>query len=260
VHTHLDWYATDQWLEGVHGPICLAWQQGQLAGLLAMSQPLDNTCWIRLAAVQNRIDATPMLHSLWETMAHDLRQRGIDQVYVLVTKNWLAHEVTALGFEHEELVITLCRQSEHLPESEPKGDTPRFVIRAADYDDLEDIVQIDHAAFEPPWQFAPDELRQAFRVADNCTLAVRDHVIIGYQLSTLYRASGHLARLAVMPSVQGMGVGTLLVDDLIRRLWARDIWVITVNTQESNYRSQHLYFRFDFARSGHDLPVWSVHL
>jgi N-acetylglutamate synthase-like GNAT family acetyltransferase len=240
VHTHLDWYATDQWLDGVHGPICLGWQQGQLGGLLAMSQPLGNTCWIRLAAVQNRTDTTSMLHSLWETTVNELRGRGIEQVYVLVAKNWLAHEVPALGFRPEELVITMCRQSQHLPELQPVSDSIRFTIRAADYDDLEDIVLVDHAAFAPPWQFAPDELRQAFRMADSCIIALRDHVTIGYQLSTLYRASGHLARLAVMPQVQGSGVGTMLVDDLIRRLWARDVWVLTVNTQESNYRSQHL--------------------
>jgi hypothetical protein len=30
----------------------------------------------------------------------------------------------------------------------------------------------------------------------------------------------------------------------------------TVNTQESNVRSQHLYTRFGFARNGYDLPVW----
>jgi hypothetical protein len=35
---------------------------------------------------------------------------------------------------------------------------------------------------------------------------------------------------------------------------------MTVNTQITNVRSQHLYTGYGFERTGYDLPVWMVKL
>jgi ribosomal protein S18 acetylase RimI-like enzyme len=84
--------------------------------------------------------------------------------------------------------------------------------------------------------------------------------MVGYQLSTTFRSTGHLARLAVLPSMQGQGVGSALLDDMIRRFGRHDILTVTVNTQSGNYRSQRLYHHYGFRRNGYDLPVWQADL
>ena len=84
--------------------------------------------------------------------------------------------------------------------------------------------------------------------------------IIGYQVCTLYRDGAHLARLAVHPGYQGRGIGSVLLNDVLRRFFKRRVYTMTVNTQVSNHRSQHLYQRYGFERNGYDLPVWSIRL
>ena len=133
-------------------------------------------------------------------------------------------------------------------------------MRSATLDDMVRMTLVDQTAFPTPWQLTYDDLREARRVSISCTVATLDGEITGYQLSTQYRQSGHLARLAVLPDYQGKGMGGALVDDLIRRLLQRSIRTVTVNTQSSNIRSQRLYRRYGFLRNGYDLPVWVCHL
>jgi ribosomal-protein-alanine N-acetyltransferase len=119
------------------------------------------------------------------------------------------------------------------------------------------MVDVDHAAFSPLWQLSYSDLFHAQRIATRCTLAVKHDRIIGYQLSTMYRQTGHLARLAVLPEHQGTGVGAALLDNLIRYFIGRSVRTLTVNTQGTNTRSQRLYTRSGFRRNGYDLAVWT---
>ena len=104
------------------------------------------------------------------------------------------------------------------------------------------------------------DLRQAYRIASSCTVAVKDERILGFQVSTFFFDGAHLARLAVHPSTQGQGIGGALLGDLLERYTRRGIQMMTVNTQESNHQSRRLYERFGFEPNGYDLPYWSVHL
>jgi ribosomal protein S18 acetylase RimI-like enzyme len=66
--------------------------------------------------------------------------------------------------------------------------------------------------------------------------------------------------LAILPAAQGQGVGAQLLSDMVMRFTRRGFRSFTVNTQETNERSQRLYQRFGFVRNGYDLPVWFIHL
>jgi len=256
VHTHLDWYESDQWLSTERGPVRLAWQHGRLVGLLAVSAPLNGASWIRLAAVHDQAAPESVLHALWDSLQPELHDLRAEQVAVLVLRDWIVEHLPSLGFRYREDVITLHRASRVLPE--PPVNTLR--IRAYTPDDLDTIVRVDQAAFAPPWQLSFDELHQATRMSAVCTVALRDAAIVGYQLSTFYYEGGHLARLAVAPEAQGTGVGATLLADLIHRFARRGIYGVTVNTQSTNHHSQRLYTRFDFHPNGYNLPVWTLAL
>ena len=256
VHTHLDWHETDQWLDTQDIPMRLAWQAGRLVGFLATSPPLHETCWVRLAAVADRSDQKTILSALWNDLIPDLRSVNVKLVALLAVQEWISVYMPELGFHYVEDIITLARSGRQIPSPRPNSS----VIRAADTTDLDTLVHVDHSAFDPPWQLSSDELRQAHRISASCTVAMLDNRIIGYQLSTLYFDGSHLARLAVVPDLQGNGVGGVLLGDVLERFFRRGVFSMTVNTQASNLQSQRLYRQFGFRPNGYDLPYWSIEL
>jgi ribosomal-protein-alanine N-acetyltransferase len=251
-HTHLDWHDTDHWLDTTDAPMRLAWSAGQLVGMIALSEPLNGTCWVRLLGIHDNVEPNGVLSMLWQPLVEELREQGVEQVALLVLRDWVVRHLDALGFHFVEDIVTLRRANRMLPTTPPLP-VPIQTVSSAD---LEAILRIDHEAFDPPWQLTFDELRQAQRIAAFSTVATLDQKIIGYQLSTLYFDGAHLARLAVLPGLQGQGIGAALLDDLLRRLHRRGVYSTTVNTQASNVRSQRLYGRYGFVRNGYDLPMW----
>ena len=252
-HTHLDWQETDQWLDSEAAPIRLAWQHNHLVGALATSVPLNNTCWIRLAAVIDHSELTPTLNALWNDLRLELNALGVHTAAWLMIRDWPTQCAGDMGFRFSEEIVTL-RRADQTPPPEPPSD--QIDIRLARVEDLPTMVQIDQAAFVPPWQMTLSDLRQAERVSSNCTVALYKDRIVGYQLSTLYFDGAHLARLAVLPEMQGKGVGSALLTQVLRHFARRGVYAMTVNTQSSNEASQRLYLRYGFRHNGYDLPVW----
>lgn len=237
-------------------PIQLGWHQDRLIGLLAASQPLNHTTWIRLGAAFSRLDTQLILETLWAALRAELRAQETQAVYLLAVNDWLARYVPQMGFYSQETVVTLIRSGWELPPARKIT----VDVRPATEGDLLEMLAVDNAAFAPPWQLSLGEMRQAYRIAHSCTVALQEGRIIGYQISTIYHATGHLARLAVLPEFQGAGIGGVLLEDLVKHFWRRHIQTITVNTQASNIRSQNLYMRYGFIRNGYDLAVWETQL
>ncbi len=252
MHSHLDWHETDQWLDSEDAPVRLAWSSNKLVGLLATSTPLNHTVWLRLVAVHDDAQPGPVLSALWADIVEELRGLTIHTVALLMLRDWILHYAADLGFHYVEEIVTLRRPGLPLP---PEVPIP-IEIRAAEEGEIGSITSVDQAAFAPPWQLTLSELRQAQRVAAMTTVAVKEREIVGYQLSTLYFDGSHLARLAVLPTAQHIGIGSALVADTLRRFVRRGVTSMTVNTQASNTRSQRLYADFGFVRNGYDLPVW----
>lgn len=255
-HTHLDWYKAGTWLDLDNKWVVLAFKRDELVGVLGLSDGLNRAVWIRLAIIAQGYDPTAVLNFLWEQARPILKQDGITQTALLVINPWIAEHLPSLGFEYRENVVTMHRAPLALP---PKPITP-VTIRNGYLEDLQAISMIDHAAFSPPWQMNPVDLRASQRQAASCRVALYDNAIIGYEIATRHHTAGHLARLAVNPEYQGKRVGQLLLHDLLTRFTKRGVKGMTVNTQQSNIRSQHLYERFGFIRNGFDLPVWITQL
>ncbi len=252
VHTHFDWYTTERWLDYQSVPVLLAWRDGKLQGVLGVADPLGQTSWLRLIAVRDKAPVDGVLGALWDIMRQTLKPLGVKTLWLLVASDWLTQYAPLFGAQPLERIVTLRRDARSLP---PLRNTA-VRVRPAEWQDLAEMTRIDHAAFSPPWQLSQSDLRQAMRLAASCTVAMLEERIVGYQLSTRHRESGHLARLAVEPDVQGCGVGGALLNRLLLYFHERSVHVVTVNTQETNTRSQRLYNYYGFFRNGYDLPVW----
>ncbi len=256
VHSHLDWLDSDQWLETGDTITYLAWQRGRLIGMIALSAPLNGSTWIRLAAVSDYIEPESVLCLLWDTILPQLRQLGVHTIGLLIVNDWVARYAPILGFQYGEEIITLARSGYDIPA--PLPNQPR--IRVAEIQDIPQLAILDQAAFGTPWQMSLYDLRQAYRIASSCTVAVQEERVLGFQISTFFFDGAHLARLAVHPSAQGQGIGGALLGNLLERYTRRSIHMMTVNTQESNHQSRHLYERFGFEPNGYNLPYWFAHL
>ncbi|MBC8100240.1 MAG: GNAT family N-acetyltransferase [Armatimonadetes bacterium] len=253
-HLHLDWYTPEQWLDGITTPLYLAWNHRRLLGALGISSPLGQTSWLRMVIVRDGTLPVPVLKMLWGGIQPDLSRLDVASVWILAANGWLLDYAGVLGFAPAEMVISLHRPSVAPPPLRPT----ELDIRAAELDDIPAMTTIDQQAFTPPWQLTQADIWQAARMAAVCTTAWQAGRMVGYQLSTRHRDGGHLARLAVLPEVQGQGVGGALLHRMIEAFRARRVYELTVNTQLSNLRSQRLYESYGFERNGYDLPVWTT--
>lgn len=256
VHSHLDWQTVDDYLRQAPPLVWVAERGGRTVGVMGMSDVLTGTSWLRFAAISDKDYPREVMNEMWAYVTDELRALGVHTVAVLVLRNWLEDYLREWGFTYLEDIVTLRRYGRHLPQQH----SPALDIRPVERADAETMLAIDHAAFEPLWQMSLSEVRHGIHVADSTTLAYLDGRPVGYQIATTHGMNGHLARLAVLPDTQGRGVGGALVRDMLAWFIRRGILTVTVNTQETNIRSQRLYEKYDFKRNGYDLPVWRVTL
>jgi ribosomal-protein-alanine N-acetyltransferase len=254
---HLDWQDADPWLDSSEALARLAFSGRRLVGALAVSQPVDGAGWMRVAAVDNSADPGVVLPALWEALKPALIEAGIARVAALLLRDWISRYISALEFHFLENIVTLRRGDQPIPPLMPPAGV---TIRLLHEDDLARIAAVDRAAFAPPWQMSAQDVYHAARIAGYCTVAQIGRQIVGYQLCTVYFDGAHLARLAVLPEMQGRGIGGALVCGAVQHFAERGIRTMTVNTQESNVRSQRVYARLGFRRNGYDLPVWAAAL
>lgn len=256
VHSHLDWQTIDDYLRSEPPLVWVAERGGRTVGVIGVSDILAGTCWLRFLAVEDKDKPRQVIHEMWAHVVAELQAQGVHTVAALVLRSWLEDNLREWGFSYIEDIITLRRYGRHLPEQP----SPPLEIRYVEHPDLGTVKHIDHAAFAPPWQMSMSEIRQGVRIADYSTLAYLDGDPVGYQIATTHGTNGHLARLAVLPTTQGRGVGGALVRDMLAWFMQRNIITLTVNTQETNIRSQKLYEKYAFKRNGYDLPVWMIEL
>jgi len=258
-HIHLDWHRSDEWLELEDNTILLAFADDSLHGVMGFAGPLVQTCWLRLLIIADEAIDSSITLDLWHAAKVALRGQNIHKIAVLLLEDWARKLYKAMGLTHVENIITLSRGGQLPPERKERK--LAVTVQLASVDHIAQMVAIDNSAFDPIWQMTTDEIRRAKKLAAVCTIArTPDSTAIGYQLSTLYNRSGHLARIAVSPNAQNMGVGAALLDDLLWRLMRRETRGVTVNTQSTNWRSQRLYQHYGFRRNGHSIPVWMAKL
>jgi ribosomal protein S18 acetylase RimI-like enzyme len=250
----LDWNTLDEWIGDPDSPIYLAWQDRTLVGAMAGAPVLEGATWLRMVVIADDVPALETLTGLWNVLRHDLLAKSVREVAVLLLRPWLTPLIQELGFAPRDTIVTLRR----VGTTAPKPLRSDLVVRSADLRELKRVVAVDHAAFRSLWQLTEPALRQAVRMSSIFRVAELNKEIVAYQLSTLYRDGGHLARLATIPTLQGTGVGGLLLSDLVEQFARRNIDNITVNTNATNAQSLNLYKRYSFEMTGMDMAVWST--
>jgi len=262
-HVHYDWRTLEEWLPHPDLRAFVSHRQDAIQSLIAATVHTGSRpgqppfAWLRFILPAGAApERDPSLEELWEALRAGLRAERVGQVVLLELDDWTGRLVDRWGFKQTNAVITLKR---HRGET-PAVEEPYAVREVVSFEEMARIADLDAAAFDPPWVYGLDTLMVAQRYASTLTVIEQDGEMLGYQLSTQHGLDGHLARLAVLPHMQGHGLGRMLIGEMVHFFAGQGIHTITVNTQEDNVHSQHLYERLGFVRTGHSVPVWMLNL
>ncbi|HUP85901.1 MAG TPA: GNAT family N-acetyltransferase [Acidimicrobiales bacterium] len=162
----------------------------------------------------------------------------------------------AAGFGVSENLHLLSHDLRNVPPVEP----PDGLLRRSTHRDRDRVLEVDRLAFDPFWRLDDSGLDEALRATPHTRfrIAVDAHepdMVIGYAITGRAGRRGYLQRLAVHPSKQRKGLGTILVADGLRwlRRWRADRAM--VNTQLANDRALSLYERVGFRLEPSGLSV-----
>jgi ribosomal-protein-alanine N-acetyltransferase len=250
-HFHLDWSSIEDWIAEQAGGAWIAAEGKYIAGAL-IAPPQDGpVAWVRLAAVDDDLDAGAILGALLSAAIEPLRAAGVASLACLAHPDWLAAQLPGLGFI-SFTDVTHFRKSDR---AVPEYGSPFVTVRAAQPGDLPAVLANDRAAFDPIWWHSLASLERIRREAAHFIVAELDGQVVGHAFSDLYSGQGHLIRLAVHPERQGRGVGARLLAEALTHLLAAGAQSLTLNTQADNYSSQSLYRRFGYLPTGESTTV-----
>jgi ribosomal protein S18 acetylase RimI-like enzyme len=252
VHRHLDWRPPLEWIGAV--PYWVAEQRHELAAALACPPDPPWIAWIRLFAVSGSLPASRAWQALWpEARAQLLAETQATVAAAIPLQRWFRSLLERDDFTFTHSVLVLAWSDGDLP---PSRDTHSARIRAMQPEDLQPVLEVDQLAFGQVWQNSLDGLELAYRQSAVATVAESEGRLVGYQISTATSLGGHLARLAVLPEMQGRGIGYELLAHLLSEFKRRGAHSVTVNTQHDNHVSLALYQKAGFRPNGEEYPVY----
>ncbi len=126
-------------------------------------------------------------------------------------------------------------------------------VDSADGGLLQEVLDLDHAAFPWFWWNSVEEFRAYLDYPGvDVWAGFRNHDVVAYFGSTHYLRWGHLDRIAIRPDLQGTGIGRATLSFAAKVMMERGCRRLALSTQGNNTRSRALYQRSGFVRTPND--------
>jgi len=270
VHRHMDWREAQDWicfppyliLESIDSPTTSKAETSrkplklELAMLACPPDP-GEVAWIRIFAfLPTLIRPREAWEQLWPPVQAALVEARVQDAAALVAERpWMENNLQSSGFKHTHNVVSMIREATSPP-------FPRkyngLLIRIMREEDIPDVQAVDRACFPILWQYSATTLRLAYRTARYASVAIIEDQIVAYQITSPSTIGSHLSRLAVLPAMQGCGIGYQLTQDMLQRMNQEGTSYITVNTQDYNSASIALYHNLGFREDGYCFPVYEI--
>jgi len=230
----------------------LALVGGRPVGALLAWPDAGPVAWVRLAVLAGGVGTGPWLDECLPLLVAAARRLGASTLAWIDAGGWAGPALRARGFRLMTRLIALRKADRRLPT------VPSSLVRLRDArpEDVEEVAEVDHAAFAPPWWLSAPTLDRLRRQSAHFLVAERSGRCVGYVEERVMERGAHIGRLAVAPPFQGRGIGGLLLAEVLTRTWEQGIERVTLNTQEENLASRRLYRRFGFRPYGMMVPVW----
>ncbi|MGB2894764.1 MAG: GNAT family N-acetyltransferase [Anaerolineales bacterium] len=253
-HFHFDWLNVLDLLD--EAPFLIALNKERPVACLACQPDPPQVAWIRLFAAMKDVSKYEVWDRLWMAAAESAVGLGASQAVALATQTWLIPFLKESGFEETNEVVFFKWDGAPLPEIPDSGG----VLRKMTLGDLPAVARVDQNAFAPLWALSLRSLRTAYRLSSLATVISQGDQIIAYQMSTSSALGAHIARLAVLPDLQGMGFGRALIANALHVFPQRGLEQVTVNTQADNLRGQQLYRSLGFLPTGQRFSLLETRL
>ena len=225
-------------------------RDGVNAFMLAEIQP-SPIALITAAALGDDWQVSAYVDTFLPLIEDTTRTEGATALVQIGHAPWLTSVLDRRGFVSCDWVVTY--EWNYRPVI--VGGNRRVTVRSAHLRDLPTLLSLDRQIFGPIWHKPINNFEEALARAFIFSVAERDGLIVGYQWCEKHARHGHITRLAVRPDCQGQGIGTRLLTEALSSMVEAGVTWITLNTQESNLRSQTLYERYGFRPTGDRVAV-----
>lgn len=115
---------------------------------------------------------------------------------------------------------------------------------------IEGVLHVENQSFSIPWSkkaFMEELTNNKFA---RYLAALVDEMIVGYAGMWKVFDEGHITNIAVLPEFRGNGVGSLLLEGLIKIAQNEQIARLTLEVRKSNLIAQGLYNKYGFVIEG----------
>ncbi len=249
VHIRMAWSSLRSRLNILPGLVVE--DQVGIKGFMVIEPHSPKTGVIVAAGLRDTWSVNPFLNLLLPELEIVAQDNGLSALTCVGYETWLTEALPNYGFSPEDWIIVYERFGDGLPPDV----TEEASLRTAHKQDLAEIRALDALAFDHLWRKPTFYFNEALALAGSFVVAEISGEIIGYEWCEMYEKRGHLTRLATHPNYQGRGIGAQLLRRAILDALAKGVNLITLNTQETNTRSQELYTRFGFVSTRQRLPV-----
>jgi ribosomal protein S18 acetylase RimI-like enzyme len=254
-HRHLDWRTPLEWIG--FPPYFIIEQKGKIEAVLACPVDPPTVAWVRVFACTDSALLQDNWTILWQHVYNFFEAEKEIRVSVITLQDWFQVILEKSKFHTRQQIVSLTWTGVEFPKEKSLYG---IELRLMTETDIPRVAEVDAAAFDRLWQNTEQALQKAFDQASLVTVVELEGEIVGYQLSTTNIIGGHLARLAVLPELQGKGIGKFLLTDMIHQFTHRGIHTISVNTQNDNTSSLSLYKSIGFIETGERYPVYEFEI
>lgn len=228
----------------------------EIWGVALTSWPVAGTCWLRAFALAEGADLELAASLLLPALHAALAEIGIDTLYYSGDESadgWITQLLAQQGYEtHTDVIVYEKRDWEV-----PSAGNPHVSVRPAVSVDLDAVIQLDRACFEPQWTKDDTILGPAIAQGPLFMVAEQEGELAGYAYATSHFHGRliHLVRIAVAPQYQNAQIGVRLLTEVVSYAAEHSADLITLNTQAYNLHAQRLYRWFGFTPSGEHQSV-----
>jgi len=253
IHRHLDWRSPAEWL-GFQPYLVQESPSKKIEAVLNCTPEPKDHFWIRLFACKKSINPVQTWQIVFPAAQKTAKSLSKNPKFIsLAYQDWWRELLEIEGWQEIQRVIQLEWNPNSLERSPLSA---HYCIRQLRRDGIGEIKQVDDAGFKSLWRQSTAAFKNAHALADYATVYLTGGQIIGFQICTLEGKKAHLARIAVLPKYQNIGVGKALVNDLITHYTNQGIFDISVNTQSDNEKSLAFYKRLGFEETEESFPIF----
>ncbi|HIE06605.1 MAG TPA: ribosomal-protein-alanine N-acetyltransferase [Desulfarculaceae bacterium] len=119
-------------------------------------------------------------------------------------------------------------------------------------ENLPEITLLEQQSFTSPWN--RESLESELSNPLNLITVIRsssEAEITGYSLTRILPPEAELLRIAVRPQARGVGVGSVLLNELLQKLFSLKIIQLYLEVSEKNRPAISLYQKIGFTVTGH---------